>query len=91
MPVDSSRSNFDATSPPILVDNGLAVLENEKIERHIMKNVPGGHNLFVQDKEVATKIENVYSVSRTAGRSANGPSVCIVMSQNLVLWVESDI
>ena len=57
------RSNFDATSPPILVDNGLAVLENEKIERHIMKNVPGGHNLFVQDKEVATKIENVYSVS----------------------------
>lgn len=28
-----------------------------------MKNIPGGHNLFVQDKEVASKIENVYSVS----------------------------
>lgn len=27
-----------------------------------MKNVPGGHNLFVQDKEVATLIENLYSV-----------------------------
>ncbi|CAB3376525.1 Hypothetical predicted protein [Cloeon dipterum] len=26
-----------------------------------MKNVPGGHNLFVQDKEVATLIENLYS------------------------------
>lgn len=57
------RTNFEATPPPILVDNGLAVLENEKIERHIMKNVPGGHNLFVQDKEVATLIENLYSVS----------------------------
>lgn len=57
------RSNFEATPPPILIDNGgLAVLENEKIERHIMKNIPGGHNLFVQDKEVASKIENVYSV-----------------------------
>jgi hypothetical protein len=31
-----------------LIDAGVAVLENEKIERHIMKNVPGGHNLFVQ-------------------------------------------
>ena len=55
--------------PPILVDNGLAVLENEKIERHIMKNVPGGHNLFVQDKEVASKIENVYSVSSVQAAS----------------------
>lgn len=27
-----------------------------------MKNVPGGYNLFVQDKEVATLIENLYSV-----------------------------
>nr|CAD7585884.1 unnamed protein product [Timema genevievae] len=55
------RTNFEATPPPILIDNGMAVLENEKIERHIMKNVPGGHNLFVQDKEVATLIENLYS------------------------------
>lgn len=58
------RTNFEATPPPILIDNGLAVLENEKIERHIMKTVPGGHNLFVQDKEVASLIENLYSVSQ---------------------------
>lgn len=55
------RSNFDSTPPPILIDAGVAVLENEKIERHIMKNVPGGHNLFVQAKDVAGLIENVYS------------------------------
>ncbi|KAL1122082.1 hypothetical protein AAG570_003488 [Ranatra chinensis] len=60
-PPPDFRTNFEATPPPILVDNGMAVLENEKIERHIMKNVPGGHNLFVQDKEVATLIENLYS------------------------------
>lgn len=58
-----NRSNFEATPPPILIDNGLAVLENDKIERHIMKNIPGGHNLFVQDKDVAQRTENVYSVS----------------------------
>ena len=33
-----------------MIDNGIAVLENEKIERHIMKNIPGGHNLFVPDQ-----------------------------------------
>jgi len=60
-PPPDFRSNFEATPPPILIDNGLAVLENDKIERHIMKNIPGGHNLFVQDQEVAKKIENVYS------------------------------
>lgn len=60
-PPPDFRTNFEATPPPILIDNGLAVLENEKIERHIMKNVPGGHNLFVQDKEVAVLIENLYS------------------------------
>ncbi len=60
-PPPDFRSNFEATPPPILIDNGIAVLENDKIERHIMKNVPGGHNLFVQDKAVAAKIENVYS------------------------------
>lgn len=60
-PPPDFRTNFEATPPPILIDNGLAVLENEKIERHIMKNVPGGHNLFVQDKDVASRIENVYS------------------------------
>jgi len=55
------RSNFEAAQPPILIDSGIAVLENEKIERHIMKNIPGGHNLFVPDQEVSKKIENVYS------------------------------
>ena len=72
-----TRSNFEAAQPPILIDNGVAVLENEKIERHIMKNIPGGHNLFISDnvclpkklgfiprwyfQEVNKKIENVYS------------------------------
>ena len=60
-PPPDFRSNFEATHPPILIDNGIAVLENDKIERHIMKNIPGGHNLFVQNKDVAAIIENVYS------------------------------
>lgn len=60
-PPPDFRTNFEATHPPILIDGGLAILENDKIERHIMKSVPGGHNLFVQDKEVATLIENLYS------------------------------
>ena len=29
----ANRSNFDSTPPPILIDAGVAVLENEKIER----------------------------------------------------------
>ncbi|CAH0564814.1 unnamed protein product [Brassicogethes aeneus] len=60
-PPPDFRTNFEATPPPILIDRGMAILENEKIERHIMKSVPGGHNLFVQDKEVATLIENIYT------------------------------
>jgi len=63
------RSNFQATPPPILIDNGIAVLENEVIERHIMKNIPGGHNLFVQDQGVSKLIENVYSKVRTLTKS----------------------
>lgn len=62
-PPPDFRTNFQATPPPILIDNGDAILENEKIERHIMKNIPGGHNLFVQDKDVATLVENLFSVS----------------------------
>lgn len=61
-PPPDFRSNFDSTPPPILIDRGQNVLENEKIERYIMKNVPGGHNLFVQDKDTATVIVNLYSV-----------------------------
>ena len=60
-PPPDFRSNFEAAQPPILIDNGLAVLENEKIERHIMKAIPGGHNLFVADVEVAKRIENLYN------------------------------
>lgn len=49
-PPPDFRTNFEATHPPILIDNGLAILENDKIERHIMKSIPGGYNLFVQVK-----------------------------------------
>ena len=59
-PPPDFRSNFDSTHPPILIDKGVAILENEKIERYIMKNVPGGYNLFFSDKETATVIENLY-------------------------------
>ena len=60
-PPPDFRSNFEATPPPILIDRGLAVLENDKIERHIMKHVPGGHNLFVSDQDVNKRIENLYN------------------------------
>jgi len=55
------RTNFEASQPPILIDTGVAILENEKIERHIMKHVPGGHNLFVSDQDVNKRIENLYN------------------------------
>lgn len=51
-PPPDFRTNFEATPPPILIDRGMAILENEKIERHIMKNIPGGHNLFIQVRMV---------------------------------------
>jgi len=60
-PPPDFRSNFEAAQPPILIDSGVAVLENDKIERYIMKQIPGGHNLFIADQEVARNIENVYS------------------------------
>lgn len=59
-PPPDFRSNFDSTPPPILIDRGTAILENDKIERYIMKNIPGGHNLFFSDKETAAVIENLY-------------------------------
>lgn len=61
-PVDF-RSKFDSQPPPILIDGDESVLDNEKIERHIMKNIPGGHNLFVSDPETSKVIENIYTVS----------------------------
>ena len=49
---------LQAAQPPILIDNGMAVLENDLIERHIMKKIPGGHNLFVPDQvSIDYKIE----------------------------------
>ena len=45
-------SVLQAAQPPILIDNGMAVLENDLIERHIMKKIPGGHNLFVPDQVI---------------------------------------
>merc|ERR1712141_358567 len=60
-PPPDFRSNFEAAQPPILIDNGIAILENDKIERHIMKAIPGGHNLFVADVEVVKMIENLYN------------------------------
>jgi chloride intracellular channel protein 2 len=60
-PPPDFRSNFDSTPPPILIDGEHAILENDKIERYIMKNIPGGHNLFISDKETAAVIENLYS------------------------------
>lgn len=62
-PPPDFRTNFDSTPPPILIDSGKAILENDIIERYIMKNIPGGYNLFVMDKETAKVIENLYSVS----------------------------
>ena len=62
-PPPDFRSKFDSTPPPILIDRGEAVLENDKIERYIMKSIPGGHNLFVSDKETSEVIEDIYTVS----------------------------
>ena len=45
-PPPDFRSNFEATPPPILIDEGNAILENEDIERHIMKNIPGNFTNF---------------------------------------------
>lgn len=63
-PPPDFRSKFDSTPPPILIDRGEAVLENDKIERYIMKSIPGGHNLFVSDKETSVVIEDIYTVSQ---------------------------
>merc|ERR1712029_272662 len=66
----SFRAKFDCTKPPILLvktgNEQRAVLENEKIERYIMKNIPGGHLLFVKDPETAKLIENLYSKFKLA-------------------------
>ena len=60
-PPPDFRSNFDSTPPPILIDAGVAILENEKIERHIMKAIPGGHNLFVQVISTALKFVELFN------------------------------
>ena len=65
-PPPDFRSNFEATPPPILIDEGVAVLENEDIERHIMKNIPGGHNLFVLRSEAPFR-QSVRKTGRVIG------------------------
>jgi chloride intracellular channel protein 2 len=45
-PPPDFRSNFEATPPPILIDGGLAVLENEKIERLEIKSFHGNVQYF---------------------------------------------
>jgi len=45
---------------------GVAIVENDRIERHIMKVIPGGHNLFVPDNDVSKKIENIYNRFKVA-------------------------
>lgn len=59
-PPPDFRSNFEAAHPPILIHDGIIISENDRIERHIMKEIPGGHNLFIQDRETEAKIENLY-------------------------------
>ena len=65
-PPKDFRSKFDCTPPPILLDKKeheqRAVLENERIERYILKNVPGGQRLFVRDRETGSLIQSLYSV-----------------------------
>ena len=65
-----------------LLDNGLAVLENEKIERHIMKAIPGGHNLFVADVEVAKRIENLYNKFKVNSANLQNPKYSKSKVQN---------
>lgn len=62
-PPPDFRTNFEATHPPILIDNGLAILENDKIERHIMKSIPGGYNLFVQ----VSRVDQTIAAAKVAG------------------------
>ena len=57
------RSRFESSYPPILIDgDNPPLLDNEKIERYIIKSIPGGHNLFVSDKVTEKLIENIYTV-----------------------------
>ena len=60
-PPPDFRTKYEASPPPILIAGDVSVIENESIERYIMKTVPGGHNLFVNDKDVDTLIQGVYS------------------------------
>ncbi|XP_076351935.1 chloride intracellular channel Clic-like [Tachypleus tridentatus] len=80
-PPPDFRSNFDSTPPPILIDNGQAILDNEKIERYIMKNVPGGYNLFIQDKETAKVIENLFSKFKLVLTRGGDPTKRALLNQ----------
>lgn len=80
-PPPNFRSNFDSTPPPILIDREHAILDNDKIERYIMKNIPGGHNLFVSDKETATTIEDLYSKFKLMLTLKNETSLKALLNQ----------
>lgn len=82
-PPPDFRSNFDSTPPPILIDREHAILENDKIERYIMKNIPGGHNLFISDKETATVIENLYSKFKLMLTKKDESSIKALLNQLL--------
>lgn len=59
-----------------------------------MKNVPGGHNLFVSDKETASVIENLYSVSVGFSRNCEIFSVqplCYVFRHRNSNWWWRDV
>lgn len=83
-PPPDFRTNFEATHPPILIDSGLAILENDKIERHIMKNIPGGYNLFVQ-VSISNRIHKMYSQKILAGQRSGH------FDRKFVLQIEVDV
>ena len=87
-------SLFSQTTIVLLVKSGneqRAVLENEKIERYIMKNIPGGHLLFVKDAETAKLIENLYSVSVSSSGLVENFQIKQIKCPSTVLFLSSEI
>ncbi|CAB4064283.1 CLIC2 [Lepeophtheirus salmonis] len=81
-PPPDFRSNFEATRPPILLDSGIAILENEKIERHIMKKNPGFKHMILRQDELSIKaVNNILSkiddeLSTRGSRFLTGDTLC---------------
>lgn len=80
-PPSDFRAKFEASPPPILVAGEEVILENEQIERFIMKRIPGGHNLFVNDKDVGTLISNVYGKFKLMMVKKDEPSKKALVNQ----------